>query len=358
MPLIVDREEIRPEAFSALMAAIYFFILYGISKRKISGVWMWALPLLQAAWVNLHIYFVIGWLVAGSFWAAAPKDFRRALLFLAVLAASLAHPSGFEAAAYPFRVFGDYGARVVENLSVWELEKKGLFFPSHVYFKSAIFLFVASSLSAFRMLKKLPDLFILLPAMGMSVLAAHAIRNFALFGLFMLPAFAFFYRILVEARRGAAIRPRSYLLFAVFLTLFQFYLYRPFLPFYRSIFGLGIRAGDEAPGEFLRKRGVREPVFNNFDSGSYLIYYLAPGKKVFIDTRPEAYPSAFIKEVYDAAIRDEDSWKKLDTQYRFGTIFFSQDLSPDARRFIIARSKDAQWRAVYADPHAVIFERR
>ena len=50
-------------------------------------------------------------------------------------------------------------------------------------------------------------------------------------------------------------------------------------------FGLEVPAGYQRPVEFFRAAGVRGPLFNNFDIGSYLIWKL-PEEPVFIDGRP------------------------------------------------------------------------
>ena len=57
----------------------------------------------------------------------------------------------------------------------------------------------------------------------------------------------------------------------------------------------GLARGVQGSAKFFQNEGLKGPVFNNFDVGSYLIFYLFPEERPFVDNRPEAYPVEFFK---------------------------------------------------------------
>jgi len=67
IPLMAYRKEIRPEIFSGLFSAIFFYILWAYRNKEISAKWLWVLPIVEVLWINLHIYFVLGPAVVGAF---------------------------------------------------------------------------------------------------------------------------------------------------------------------------------------------------------------------------------------------------------------------------------------------------
>lgn len=98
---------------------------------------------------------------------------------------------------------------------------------------------------------------------------------------------------------------------------------------------------NNASAEFFKKENVQGPVFNNYDIGSYLIYYLFPQERVFVDNRPESYPASFFKEIYIPMQEKE---------YNFNAIFFSHcDYTPWGQKFLINRLNDKDWVPVFAD---------
>jgi len=104
---------------------------------------------------------------------------------------------------------------------------------------------------------------------------------------------------------------------------------------------------------------ITGPVFNSYDIGGYLIHYLYPQEKVFVDNRPEAYPTSFFQNTYIPMQEDDAVWKAQDEKIGFNSIFFSyRDFTPWAQQFLIARVKDPLWAPVYIDPYAIIFLKR
>lgn len=136
LPLIAWRAEIRPEIFSFLLLAVFFYVL--ISKKP-----LWVLLPLQILWVNLHIFFVFGLVLAGIFWLAYKKK-EYGFLLLGLISASLINPAFFRGLLEPFMIFREYGYMVAENQPIWFMQLR---FPARLiywHFELLFILFIAA----------------------------------------------------------------------------------------------------------------------------------------------------------------------------------------------------------------------
>jgi tetratricopeptide (TPR) repeat protein len=122
-------------------------------------------------------------------------------------------------------------------------------------------------------------------------------------------------------------------------------------------FGIGISDTSEEPVNFFKDNGLRGPILNDTDIGSYLIYYLYPQEKVFADNRfADAYTREFLEDEYAGLFGDESIWQKMLKKYDFNTIFLNHynrgNSIPD---FIYRRFYDPEWAMVYAGRDVLIF---
>ncbi|MEI9815344.1 MAG: hypothetical protein WDO18_23035 [Acidobacteriota bacterium] len=116
----------------------------------------------------------------------------------------------------------------------------------------------------------------------------------------------------------------------------------------------------ESAANFIKANNIHEPIFNDFDIGSYLIYHLYAGKDsphVFADGRPEAYPRGFLGGPYLHLFSDEAVWREQNEKYHFNAIVISLG-DAVAEDFILHRVRDDEWAPVFADNYALIFVRR
>lgn len=110
------RNQVRPEMFSFLLLAAVLAVVFHARRRP---QLVWALPLIQLVWVNVHGLFVLGLVVWGCFLADAAvrwlrpasaggekpdrADFRRwAGVTIGSALASLLNPYGYHGAVFPF----------------------------------------------------------------------------------------------------------------------------------------------------------------------------------------------------------------------------------------------------------------
>jgi hypothetical protein len=109
----------------------------------------------------------------------------------------------------------------------------------------------------------------------------------------------------------------------------------------------------------LQKEKVQGPIFNNFDVAGYLVYYLFPGQRVFVDNRPEAYPVRFFTDIYFPMQSDEAKWADTSHDYGFNVIVFNyRERSARSEQFIVRRVLDPMWAPVYLDKNIIILAKR
>ena len=92
-------------------------------------------------------------------------------------------------------------------------------------------------------------------------------------------------------------------------------------------------------------------MFNNDEIGDYIIYWLYPRYKVFIDGRSDMYGEPILKKYYKVAVI-EPGWKDVLDNYDINYIFYYTD-SVLVRHLMT----DAGWRQIYSDNIASIFLR-
>lgn len=351
-PVLLERTEIRPEIFSYLFIAIFVYVI--LLRPK----FIWFLPVLEIFWVNLHIYFILGPVLIAAFLL---RNKNLLPTFLLTILVTLVNPNSLSGALYPLRVFENYGYSIVENQNIFFL-REVVFNPNIFYFGVAAAAFIVSiSLSLRRLLSYSPTLLLSL----LIVLPVIHIRSFPLLFLVELPVFAFTLAAIFPKHK---ILNSKFLITAVIiLTLFRSYRLVS-NQYYLSIdshkrFGTEITESGKGAADFVLANPpagrLRGPIFNNFDIGSYLDYRLYPTEKVFVDGRPEAYPSEFFQDLYIPMQESAENFQKVDKIYKFNLIIFSHtDATPWARSFLANIAQNKDFAMAYLDSYAVVFVRR
>lgn len=365
MPLMAFRAEVRPEIITYLFSGACYTLLWQWHKGHLQHKYLLVLPILMLLWVNLHIGFIFGLFLIGAFGLEHLTRLicRRAngfvpLLVIGILSAtaSLANPSGWRGLLYPFFIFRQYGYMIVENQSVMFLTRLGMnanmpFTLLAVCLGLGLLSFVALAIKDWRKIS-LVQLLIFSVFGSLAVLGIRHIPSFAFFALPIMAGNFYEFRFRPP---HAAYRTAAWLVFLAAVTALSFQNYSALAAAW-SAQGLGLMNGASEPGDFLRQQQVAGPIFNNYDIGGYLIYYLYPGQRIFVDNRPEAYPVSFFEDVYKPAQVDSQKWQQLDGQYHFNAIVFSyRDYTAWGQQFLVARIQDPQWAPVYAQNGVIIF---
>ncbi|MEK7503042.1 MAG: hypothetical protein AAB556_01195 [Patescibacteria group bacterium] len=359
IPLLAERTEIRPEVFSYLFSGLFLWGLLKWNEEKISFKQLLLFLLtIQIIWVNSHIFFFLGFAIAGTFLFS--RNLKKiALLIISLFAVSLINPFGIAGLLEPLSILREYGYSLAENKSVWFLENYGIWRPGFEIFKFAVLLTALSF--AWVLIKKRQNLAILqnfFLAGGISAMAVLQSRNLALFGFVLMPVLAQnIENLKIDSLRKFSKEIKYAGAGLCFFTIFLLISTNISALFpYSGNFGVGLQENNSAPIKYFKKENLKGPIFNNYDIGGYLIFHLFPQEKVFVDNRPEAYSADFFKKIYIPAQENDEAWNKLNKQYKFNSIIFShRDITPWGQNFLKARLEDKEWKQVFADERVIIF---
>lgn len=351
-----SRVELRPEILSFFYTALIYFILTKFEEKKTG--WIFTLPVVQLLWVNTHIYFPMGFILQGIFIIhffirKEAKRFKLLLgIFLVSALLSLLNPNTLEGLLYPLQIFGNYGYTIAENQNLFLLESLNFKDPDFLFVKIAVFLsFLSLIVSFIRHTFTLKNL--LLTLLGVTLALVH-VRSFPYLVFLSLPA--------VVANFGEIKKTRAVFIVAVItavLLIYEsiFYLNGDYYKYLdkNTQFGIGYKSQAEKALNFVLGNQLPQPIFNNFDIGSYIIYRGSPELKVFVDGRPEAYPADFFQGVYIPMQQTPQNFSEVDQKIGFQTIIFSHtDQTPWAKAFISFITRNESWKTVYLDDFMIV----
>src|SRR5581483_5290314 len=360
--IMLERTDIRPEIFSFLFISIFIVILY-LNRYKKTKLLFLLIPI-EALWVNMHIYFAIGIVLLFIFiteqlfinrkrlWQS-----NKQLIIVTTLCclATLLNPWGIKGALYPLNVFSNYGYSIEENQSIFFLN--GLYLSFHSYtiiflVTTAILLFIFIILIPKK--QNLLNFFLLIVFV---VGASEAVRNLPLFVFATYIAFCESLDRLLKTRfNDIKLNTKWQIAVILLLLFFSFLSVKSVIA--RNGFGTGFPSNADKGVNFFLSNNLKGPIFNNFDIGSYLEYRLYPKYKVFVDGRPEAYPSSFFQNIYIPIQENPELFNSEDGKYHFSTIFFSHtDATPWAQQFLAYILRTNDWKLVYLDSYSIILVR-
>lgn len=361
VPLIVYRDEVRPEVFSFVFVSVVALVCVRM-RTAVRWWWLLGLLLLQIAWVNMHIYFFLAPAVVAAFVVDAiwRKDKSQVMLYggllLAQLGVSMLNPNGLWGVWYPFTIFQNYGYRVLENQTVWFLWNYGIH-TAAFWVLGVVVLTVALVVGVGVVRRATMPVWSVCLALGGITLGLFAVRNVALTAVLVLPLLAWGAETTLRwmARRGYQMVPVWTLAGIIVVAI-------PFFALYPTerlvVHGLGAGAGTTGVGEFLRTTKIQGPLFNNYDVGGLLIFAGYPQVRVFVDNRPEAYPKEFFSDVYIPMQEQTQAFAQMDAKYIFSAIVFNyHDATPWAQTFLQRILQDPQWVPVYVDGEVLVLVR-
>jgi len=387
--ILMERDSLRPEIFSYLLIALYLYLLVDLDEHPERKRIFWLIPL-QLLWVNLHIFFSIGIMLVAGFLAekmllASPEPFlkkfswkglknaagnslvrRLALLLVALALVSCVNPHGITGVLY--RYPSNFPIQISENQSIAQFEETIAVNAntSVVVFKILLVIIAVSFIFGFQ--KKRKPFFYFFATVATAVLSFIILRGIVFFGMLALPVVTnnldglfvrlrdWFARESLKIQKGISFVLRFGLI-GVFVFLLLPSSHQRF--FSDKTFGIGLAPRSEDSAQFMKDNNIHGPIFNDTDSGSYLIYNLYPKEKVFADNLfGDAYPAAFFSGTYLPMLSDENVWLAVSQKYDFNVIFVYQyDGGPDFRGFLFRRMQDPAWALVYGDTFNLIYVR-
>jgi len=283
---------LRPQVASLLLLMLLLRLL---SQRR-----LWLIPPLFLLWANLHGAVALGGVVLAAATIVAWFHDRRlaarlALLTLVCGALTAATPMG----VHLWSFIGESMARSRQNqIMEWMPSyPKG---PIEISFWVAALLLIGATAARWRRLSPFEDRLVVVVALLLVVLAARAVRNIAPFCLVWMPAMS---RLIGPQARLPGARPGGpdeehprlnlalVALMALGATTAVVVSWRAPLP------RLGWRP--IAPGAVAAIRDCGGPLYNRYNEGGYLIWFV-PEVPVFIDSRQDPYPASLLTEDIEA----------------------------------------------------------
>jgi Tetratricopeptide repeat len=389
VPMVAARSIPRAEMFTEILFAAFVSILWHYHRSGRGPLWV--LPILMCLWVNLHLGFITGLGMCGAYlllelgegasghgWQAPMQRLRRAAPWLVTTAiATLLNPWGLRIYIAVFRQNEIYKLQsrwigywlpmrftpdsLAEALA-WRDPKSGV-----LWLMAAG---IAATLLALCMRRIAPALLL-----GVSIyLAGHGMRYH---GPFATVAVILGGSIISDAmaeigwmrRLWSQVAPGAVLILLAVLSLLagvriwdlasnRYYLRTPEL----SYFGPGESPWfPERAAAFLRREQLPGNLFNDFNTGGFLAWALYPAYHDYIDGRAVPFGAEFYlisKELLSAPL-DSPLWRHEAGQRDINTIIVSVDRVNGAAALshLKASCNSQQWRPVYLDTQAAIFER-
>jgi len=106
-------------------------------------------------------------------------------------------------------------------------------------------------------------------------------------------------------------------------------------------------------GEVVGTQASTEPIFSTDSWGGYLIYRVYPARKVVVDDRHDLYGSGRIRK-YLILMQAKPGWQSVLEEEQIRTAL----LPTDSTLANLLREVPREWRVVYEDKVAVVFEKR
>ena len=367
-----ERLVVRPEMMSAWFLALFLLVLTNLKRGKTRGLWL--LPLLQILWANLQGIFILGPIVVAAFLLGeallplrrklfpateerplARRDRKRVgMVFAAVVAACFVNPYTWRGALYPlqfFKFFGHEPLGFATTITEFISPFRTLYhFEAFYWYLALLLLSLAVVLWRFHRFHTW-ELGVYLFFVVLSMLAR---RNLLFFAVVALPLTVKGWQSVWERKRVALdvwLRP---VVIVAFLAVSADHFFR----FYEKRHGMelgfwGIRKDSypERAVDFLLASDLRGNLFNDMGSGGYLIYRLAPERKVFIDGRNI---DEELFRTYLRATADYHAFQTLARQYAFDYALL-EVRAPYLRELADRLKRDPAWAQVYYDPGYEIF---
>jgi len=347
---------VRPQLLSWPLFAITLAVLTADGDRPHRRIWL--LPPMFAFWANLHLGFLFGLLLVVLWWAATAwdhahgrdgADVRRAsALAVACVGATCANPSGPALLWYPLRYLSD-GQVAAAHVAEWQ--RPEITFPLHAPIFLAALLLVMSAL-----LRPRPRAFHLLAALVFAALSMDAVRHAPFAAILLLPVAG---PAMARRRSGMATShvearipwPVAGLALGVVAVTgaaaaatsgAALSLWRPD--------DAGYPAGAAA---YIRSHhGADTRLWNDYNSGGFLIDRLYPEVRVFIDGRTDFYGDALLLN-YITMQDARPGWQNLFDRYDIDVA-----LVPHQVALANALTGASGWQRVYDDGAYAVFERR
>ena len=388
-----SRFGIRPEMFSMLFFAVYILIIDKYLNRK----WYpFVLIPIQIIWVNMHGFFFLGpllilFVISSDFiksrlslpwqWNDTNKlsnNSRKKLkwIFLVLILVCLINPYFLEGALYPIRILsglfsksGLFFKHIIELKA--PITGRNIFSITHSSYLSYYIVLIALSLMSFGLNFKRIDIFNITTWTVFLILSSVSVRNIGYFCF--IAYFAFLKNMttssLTKNKIQSFLKEKiKYTIKWIIVILILFLIIREASRFFnmkyylfdqnvmrRPIGGFSDIAYPEGAVDFILENNIKGNIYNEFNSGAYLIGRCYPQLKVFIDGRTEVYGSSFFKKYVDISDGNMSLFDEQLNNYDISAVLLNSIFFEISKVILNHLYKEPDWRLVYFDEFAVIF---
>ena len=389
VPLIATRTTPRAEMFTVLLFAAFLSLLW--QQQEEGDAPLWLLPLLMAAWVNLHLGFLAGLALLAGYvlveglklvWPlqrhAATKRLRRAWpWFLATILATFVNPWGWGIYRALFRqeaAMAAHSQSINEWASVpqnWTLAAASLSLRSAdgAFFVLLLLVVVAVPVAIFR--RQLGAAALLI---GGAVLGLRHMRLQVLFAVITVIVAGAIFASLLEAlkpriadmriRSMIAVGATALVLLLVCVRSVDLVTNRTYLEG-NSLATLGTGLSwwfPEDAAAFIERESIPPQLFNDYNEGGFIAWRLGPKYLDYIDGRAIPFGAARLQRTNELMHSPPDSpeWQREAERYNINTIILPLGRY-DALQFFSVLPEfcaSTSWRPVYLDEVSVVFVRR
>lgn len=275
---------LRPQVFSLVLLVVATHL---VARDRLA----W-LPLVCIVWANLHALVIFGVALSGAVlldalvWSRTQLK-QSALIAAACVAAPVVSPIGL-----------NYWPQVLATVSVSrELQIQEYQMPLNaedVLFWAAVgVLLVVAAMQRHR-LARLPrsDRIMLIAALVLAVAGAMAARNVAFFAVVAAPVLSRLWPVPERTSMQGRVRPFGMAATGMCLLAATVGSVAVFLQWRDEGRRLGWQPMSAAAIEAVRR--CPDPIFNRLEDGGFLMWTL-PDRRVFVDSRMEAYPPEVLR---------------------------------------------------------------
>jgi len=361
---VAPEMQIRPQMFTLACFSTILMLLDRDNLRGRAPLWL-AIPIL-ALWSNLHAGFLMGLValitygcirIAVDSWRGRSPRHGLSVLVIAATATAATFATPLGSRSWDALIMSAQDPLIFHVMADWRPLLTRLAehpYPTGItlYFYYAIALMVMLAM-AFSLSPSADDLPLVAIAVVMSLAAFAATRNIALACISLAAPLARHWSAAL-ARRGTAlvkhsVRHRSWFAESVTVAVALA------LAAYSGLFSTRLYSAVPMPVgavAFMKERGLKGNILNQFGWGQYLIWHTAPECRVFIDGRFDlAYPLDVIRKYTDFAFDAPEAQSVL-SGYAHDFVLIEPELK--AYR-LMTRQRD--WTLIYTDEHSALFAR-
>lgn len=361
----------RPEAWSQFFLAALILLLLTAAE---SPRWrdgrvpkrLFLLPLIFVFWANCHAGFAIGYVPLGIFMAwlwMARRRLGERTIGLALLPCSLAfgawliNPYGARLAALGGKISAMPHVR--EYIMEWTplLARTNPMLPLPAYIGAAAFFLLAWGVMYLASIKRRLDWWHVAILLFLTGIVFYQRRHAGIAAAGMAAALTPYMK---KAEESLGRLRRALPFFAAAIAaLFGFGQHYGVFQTGRGLFVTGIQGGllPAYATQYLQSNRPPANVFNSYGIGGYLLYFLGPETRVFIDGRLDVYDAQVWLD-YIAIKNGTMPIEEAVRRYQLNTfILYTGDVMSDPNHLAYRLSALPEWERVYADKVSSVFIR-